>query len=133
MNSPATGRLLSWELLDVNVEKGWIKLGFETKPEFLNFGQHVQGGFVCGMLDDALGAVTIAKTEGKFRGPTIDLHTHFLNGLKMGKATVEAKVVKLGSRISFAEAVLYDCDGKACAKASSSAILVPLDLSMAEA
>jgi uncharacterized protein (TIGR00369 family) len=78
------------------------------------------------MLDDTVGPSIIIKTQGKFMGPTIDLHTHFLSPLKLGPVTAEGWVTKLGKRIAFTEGKLFDTDGKLCARATSSTMLLEL-------
>ena len=78
------------------------------------------------MLDDTVGPAILIKTRGEFMGPTIDLHTHFLSGLKLGPVTAEGRVTKLGKRVAFTEGQLFDVDGKLCARATSSTLLIPL-------
>lgn len=121
--APAAPIHLGWTLLDFDFERGWIKVGFTPKPEFLNSAGHVQGGFISAMLDDALGPSVIIRTKGEMMGPTIDLHTHFLSPLKLGPVTCEAEVTKLGKRIAFTEGKLFDLNGKLCARATSSTML----------
>lgn len=117
---------LGWRLLDFDFDKGWIKVGFSPKPEFRNLAGHVQGGFISAMLDDTIGPSILIKTKGEFMGPTIDLHTQFLSPLKLGSVVVEGRVTKLGQRIAFTEGQLFDADGKLCACATSTTLLVPV-------
>ena len=127
-NSPPAPLHLGWRLIDFDFDKGWIKTGFDPKPEFLNPSGNIQGGFISAMLDDTLGPSILIKTRGKLIGPTIDLHTHFLSPLKLGSVTAEGRVTKLGQRIAFTEGQLYDADGKLCARATSSNMLLPLQM-----
>ena len=113
-------------MLDFDVEKGWIKVGFNPKPEFLNMSGHVQGGFISAMLDDTLGPAIVVKTKGEVVVPTIDLHTHFLSPVHLGDVICEAHVTKLGRSIAFTEGTLYNSKGKACARATASSMLVPI-------
>jgi uncharacterized protein (TIGR00369 family) len=117
---------LGWTLLDFDFDLGWFKVGFTPRAEFLNLSGHVQGGYISAMLDDTVGPSIIIKTQGKFMGPTIDLHTHFLSPLKLGPVTAEGWVTKLGKRIAFTEGKLFDTDGKLCARATSSTMLLEL-------
>ncbi len=113
-------------MLGYDVARGSVELGFTAKPEFLNLGGVVQGGFVCAMLDDGLGFSVIVKTEGKYRAPSIDLHTHFLRPLRLGPVRVEARVTKIGKRLAYTEASLFDQDNILCARATSSGMLTPM-------
>ena len=117
---------LGWKLLDFDFDKGWIKVGFAPRPEFRNLAGHIQGGFISAMLDDTIGPAILIKTRGAFMGPTIDLHTHFLSPLKLGPATAEGRVTKLGKRVAFTEGQLFDVYGKLCARATSSTLLIPM-------
>jgi len=126
VSAPPAPLHLGWRLLDFDFDKGWIKVGFTPKPEFRNLSGHIQGGFISAMLDDTLGPAILIKTRGEFMGPTIDLHTHFLSPLKLGDVTAEARVTKLGGRVAFTEGQLFDVDGKLCARATSSTMLVSL-------
>jgi acyl-coenzyme A thioesterase PaaI-like protein len=47
--------LLGRRLLGHDEDRGWIKFGFEGKPEFLNPAGRVQGGILTAMLDDTMG------------------------------------------------------------------------------
>ena len=123
---PSAPLHLGWELLDFDFDKGWIKVGFSPRPEFRNLSGHIQGGFISAMLDDTLGPAILIKTSGEYMGPTIDLHTHFLSPLKLGPATAEGRVTKLGKRVAFTEGQLFDVDGKLCARATSSTLLIPM-------
>ena len=115
---------LGWRLIDFDFEQGSIKVGFTPKPEFLNPAGNIQGGFISAMLDDTIGPSILIKTQGKFIGPTIEMHTQFLSPLKLGPVTAEGRVTKLGRRIAFAEGQLFDSDGTLCARATSSTMLV---------
>jgi hypothetical protein len=41
---PPCGALLGWHVLEARPEDGWIKIGFEGKPEFCSPSGFVQGG-----------------------------------------------------------------------------------------
>ncbi|MEM1390176.1 MAG: PaaI family thioesterase [Pseudomonadota bacterium] len=122
-DAPPAPRHLGWKLLDFDIEKGWIKLGFTPKPEFLNATGHVQGGFIAAMLDDTVGPAVVLKTSGHKVISTIDLHTHFLRPVKLGSVTTEGQVTEMGRSIAFMEGKLFDLDGKLCARATTSAKL----------
>jgi len=62
---PPVAKLLGWQLLDARPADGWLKLGFEGKPEFLNPAGFVQGGILSAMLDDTMGQAVLVMTEGR--------------------------------------------------------------------
>jgi acyl-coenzyme A thioesterase PaaI-like protein len=62
--APPCSQLLSWRLLEHDVTRGWIKVGFGGRAEFLNPAGRVQGGILTAMLDDTMGPAVLVKSEG---------------------------------------------------------------------
>src|SRR5262245_33786752 len=62
---PPCGTTLGWHVLEMRPDEGWIKIGFEGRPEFCNPAGYVQGGFLSAMLDDTMGPAVVAMTEQK--------------------------------------------------------------------
>ena len=120
--APPAPKHLGWKLIDFDAEKGWVKIGFKPRAEFLNFGGSVQGGFLTAMLDDTLGPAVLVKAQRPLIVHTIDLHTHFLRPVGLGEVTVEGLCTKLGRSVAYTEAKLFDAAGKLCARATSSAM-----------
>jgi uncharacterized protein (TIGR00369 family) len=116
---PPVAKLLGWKLLDARPEDGWIKLGFEGKPEFLNPAGFVQGGILSAMLDDTMGPAVLVMTEGRSYTTTVSLTVNFLNPAKPGPITAEAKVTQLGKSIAFVEGSLTAADGTLLATATA--------------
>ena len=124
MPAPPCAQLLGWRFIDARPEQGWIQIGFEGRPEFLNPAGYIQGGILTAMLDDTMGPAVFAMTDGRLYTATIDLTVSFLSPAKVGKLFGEATVVQLGKTIAFIEARLTDESGALLAKASSSARLI---------
>jgi uncharacterized protein (TIGR00369 family) len=116
---PPVAKLLGWRLLDARPAEGWIKLGFEGKPEFLNPAGFVQGGMLSAMLDDTMGPAVLVMTEAKSYTTTVSLTVNFLSPAKSGPIIAEAKVTQLGKSIAFVEARLTAADGTLLATASA--------------
>jgi len=116
---PPVTKLLGWQLLDARPEDGWIKLGFDGKPEFLNPAGFVQGGILSAMLDDTMGPAVLVMTEGRSYTTTVSLTVNFLNPAKPGPITAEAKVTQLGKSIAFVEGKLMAEDGTLLATATA--------------
>jgi uncharacterized protein (TIGR00369 family) len=124
MPAPPCAQLLGWHLIDAEPKRGWIRIGFEGKREFLNPAGFIQGGILAAMLDDTMGPAVFAMTEGKLYTATIDLNVSFLAPAKVGKVFGEATVIQLGKTIAFVEARLTDEAGTLLAKATTSARLI---------
>lgn len=124
---PACARHLGWTLLDYDAARGWAKLGFTARPEFLNPAGFVQGGFVGAMLDDTLGPPVFLMTEGRSYTVTLNMNVNFIAPARQGPFVGEGQVLQLGKTIAFSEARLRDAAGTLVATATSSARLIPSD------
>ena len=124
---PPAAALLGWKLIDLNVPAGTIEVGFDASSQFLNPSGFVQGGFLSAMLDDTLGPVVFAQTEGRLTITTIDLNVHFIRPVLSGRVTTKGRVINLGQTIAFMDGELFDRNGKLAAHASASALLRPID------
>ena len=124
---PPCARHLGWELLEHDAAKGWARLAFEARVEFLNPAGFVQGGFVAAMLDDAMGPVVFLMTQGRSYTVTVNMNVTFLAPARQGRFFGEGQVVQLGKTIAFLEGRLRDANGRLIATATSSARLVPVE------
>ncbi|MGV7215443.1 PaaI family thioesterase [Bradyrhizobium sp. UFLA05-112] len=118
-NMPPCAKLLGWRLLDARPEQGWIKLGFEGKPEFCNPAGFIQGGLLSAMLDDTMGPAVFVMSEGRLYTTTISMTVNFLAPARPGPIIAEAKVTQLGKTIAFVEGKLMTEDGTLLATASA--------------
>ncbi len=124
---PPCANLLGWTLLDHDAAKGWVRLAFEGRPEFVNPAGFIQGGMLAAMLDDTMGPAVLLMTEGRFFTVSIGMSVSFLAPAKPGRLIGEGQVVQLGKTIGFVEASLTDCAGALVARASSQARLIPVE------
>lgn len=120
---PPIARLLGWRLIRVDAETGEVEIAFDGKPEFANPNGVIQGGILVAMMDDTMGPAAYAFSNGERMTSSVDIHAHFLRAVKIGPITVKARVTKLGGKIGFLEAQLFDAAGQLCARATSSAYL----------
>jgi uncharacterized protein (TIGR00369 family) len=123
--TPPCAKLLGWHVLDARPKEGWIRIGFEARPEFINPAGFIQGGFLAAMLDDTMGPAVFVHSEGALYTATIDFYVSFLAPAKPGPLIGEGRVVQLGKSIGFIEATLSDAAGTLIARATSGARLVP--------
>jgi uncharacterized protein (TIGR00369 family) len=121
---PPCSRLLGWRLLDARPEQGWVRIGFDGKPEFCNPAGFIQGGILTAMLDDTMGPAVFIMTEGKLYTATISMTVNFLAPAKPGPIVGEADVTQIGKTIAFVEARLTAQDGVVLATSTASARLV---------
>lgn len=127
LKAPPAAQLLGWTLLELDVEKKKIKVGFDGKPDFLNPAGNIQGGILSAMLDDAMGPIVFAATDGAAFPTTIDLHVHFIRPVKPGAIAVTAEITAMGKQLVFLEGQLFDSAGKLCARATAAAMLIAMD------
>ena len=122
--TPPSAVLLGWHVLDARPAEGWIRIGFEGRPEFVNPAGVIQGGFLAAMLDDTMGPAVFAHTEGRLYTATVDMTVSYLAPARPGALVGEAQVVQLGKTIGFVEAKLMDAGGATVARAMASLRLV---------
>jgi uncharacterized protein (TIGR00369 family) len=122
--APPCAQLLGWKVLDARPADGWIRIGFEGRPEFRNPAGFIQGGFLTAMLDDTMGPAVFAATDGALYTASIDINVSFLKPARVGPLFGEGQVVQLGKTVAFIEARLMDESGALIARATSSARLV---------
>ena len=117
---PPCAELLGWRLIDARPQEGWIKVGFEGKPEFCNPAGFIQGGMLSAMLDDTMGPAVLVMSEGRLYTTTISMTVNFLSPAKPGPIISEAKVTQLGKTIAFVESKLMAEDGTVLVTATAS-------------
>jgi hypothetical protein len=76
--APPSSRLLGWRLLDARSSDGWVRIGFDGKPEFCNPAGFIQGGILSAMLDDTMGPAVFVMSEGRLYTATITMTVNFL-------------------------------------------------------
>ena len=119
-----SARLLGWRLLDVRPWDGWLKVGFDGRPEFCNPAGFIQGGILSAMLDDSMGPAVFVTSDGRFYATTISLTVNFIAPARPGPLIAEAQVIQIGKSIAFMEGKLIANDGTVLATASTTARLV---------
>lgn len=124
LDVPPCARLLGWRILDARPEQGWIRIGFDGKPEFCNPAGFIQGGILTAMLDDTMGPAVFVKTDGRLYTATITMTVNFLAPARVGPIVGEANVTQIGRTIAFVAASLTSEDGVVLATATASARLV---------
>jgi len=124
LEAPPSSRLLGWHLLDARPGDGWVRIGFDGKPEFCNPAGLIQGGILGAMLDDTMGPAVFVMTDGRRYTATITMTVNFLAPAMVGPITGEASVTQLGKTIAFVEAKLIAAHRATIATATASVRLV---------
>ena len=124
---PPTAALLGQEILEIDSAAGRVKMKFQPIDACRNPMGNIQGGIVVAMLDDAAAFAAIVKSGKRIGIPTIELKTSFFAPAKAGVPLfAEGRCLKLGKRIAFMEADLFDEAGTLLARLTTSAI--PIDM-----
>lgn len=101
---------------------------FEGVPDDSTFNPmgSVHGGYFASMLDSACGIAVHAALEPGCGYTTLELKVQFIAPLTARSGTVRAvgKLVSIGRRAAFSEASLFDGQGKLCATATSTLLIL---------
>ena len=122
---PPCAALLGWQLIKHDAAKGWLRIGFDGRPDFLNPAGYVQGGFLTAMLDDTMGPAVWLASGGTLYTSTIHLNISYLQPARRGPLYGEGTVLQLGKTVAFVEAQLMDEVGQVLARANAATRLVP--------
>jgi uncharacterized protein (TIGR00369 family) len=117
---------LGQELLEVDVEEGWVRIVYDLgEPHFNRFGALHGGAIACAMDDLVAVAAGFVAQWGEI-APTLEMKVSYLNQGAAGRHLGEAKVLKRGKTINFLEATLAREDGRVIATASATIMIAPL-------
>ncbi|HKQ16801.1 MAG TPA: PaaI family thioesterase [Steroidobacteraceae bacterium] len=121
---PPAAVTLGFKLLDIDPDRGTIRVQFEGKREFLNPMGVVQGGFVAAMLDDTLGPALVCTLPPGHFAPTIELKVNFIKPAPLGVLIGEGRLVARGGTIAFLAGELRTGGGELVATATATARIV---------
>ncbi|MDO8873525.1 MAG: PaaI family thioesterase [Methanoregula sp.] len=96
----------------VSYEAGTAVLQMHVRPDMHNGVGWLQGGMLVALADEAI-ALALYTLLTEHEGiATISESTSFVKGVREGVITAEAKVIKKGRRVAFAEAEVFLDDGE---------------------
>jgi len=124
-NHPPSARHLGFELIDFSVDGGWAEVAFTPRPEFANPAGAVQGGFVCAMLDDAMGVTASISQRFQILVPTLQISVSYLRPTPMSRVIGRGEVLRMGSATAHLQGSLRLPDGTLLATATAAAVLRP--------
>ena len=118
---PPRARHLGFELIDFSVEGGWGEVAFTPRPEFANPQGSVQGGFVCAMLDDAMGMTASISQRFAILVPTLQISVSYLRPTPMSRVIARGEVLRMGGSTAHLQGRLRLPDGTLLATATATA------------
>jgi uncharacterized protein (TIGR00369 family) len=127
-NHPPSARHLGFELIDFSVDQGWAEIAFQPRQEFTNPGGMVQGGFVCAMLDDAMGVTASISQRFAILVPTLQISVSYLRPTPVARVIGRGEVLRMGSATAHLQGRLRLPDGTLLAIATASAVLRPFPI-----
>jgi uncharacterized protein (TIGR00369 family) len=117
---------LNQQILELDVEGGWVKIAYELgQPHFNRFGA-LHGGSIACVMDDVLAVAAGMVAQWGEIAPTLEMKVSFLNQGGAGKHFAEAKVMKRGRQINFLDAALTREDGKVIATATATIMIAAM-------
>ncbi len=122
---PPCSDTLGMRLAALSQADQWVRMEFDVSPAFANPTGAVQGGFISAMLDEAMSTAVIIASNITMTAPTLEMKTSYLKRLMPGKASVVARILKLGKSAAFMEADCFDAEGALVARATATAIPMP--------
>ncbi len=122
---PPCSDTLGMRLVELSQAEQWVRMEFDVSPSFANPTGAVQGGFISAMLDEAMSTAVIIASNVTMTAPTLEMKTSFLKRLMPGKASVTARILRMGKSAAFMEADCFDPEGTLVARATATAIPMP--------
>ncbi|HEY8950570.1 MAG TPA: PaaI family thioesterase [Rhizomicrobium sp.] len=121
-----TSAWLNQQILELDVETGWVKIGYDLgEPHFNRFGA-LHGGSIACVMDDVLAVAAGMVAKWGEIAPTLEMKVSYLNQGGAGKHVAEARVLKRGKQINFLEASLMREDGKVIATSTATIMIAPM-------
>lgn len=115
-----------FEVVSVDREAGRVRLAFDALPRFCHSdGRIVQGGFVTAWMDLSMAQAARLRAGQPVGVASLEIKVSFLQRVGPGRVVAEGRVQRLGRRVAFLEASLFDDRDALLATASSTAMLTP--------
>ncbi len=119
--------VLGQDILDVDVEKGSVRVAYDTTQTLANRFGAIHGGMTAAMMDDVIALAAGLTIEWGQITPTLEMKVSYLAQAKPGaRLFAEARTVRRGGTVIFLEADLKDDTGKLIATASSTVMITQL-------
>lgn len=123
---PPAAATLGMELIEADLEKGTIELGFTAREEWTNPAGNVLGAFVAAILYDTVGPALLATLEPDQFQATEKIEVHFLNPLRPGPVVARGRILERNGDEAVLDAELIDGAETTIATATATARVIPL-------
>ena len=123
--SPSS-QLMGSETLSFDEETDTARMRFTAPESFVSPRGVVQGGLVCGFLDEVMGAPVFIKTGGEQAPLNLDINMTFIRPVPAGTLIGVGRIVKMGKRVVYLEGELFDEAGNLLARSTSTAMLTAI-------
>lgn len=123
---PPCAALLGYEFVSLDRAAGVMRVRFQGSEAMSNPRGGVQGGFLTAMLDDAMGSMIVALTDGRNGPASVDIHTQYIRPAPPGPLECEAALVHMGKTTAFTRATLFNDKGEIVATATQTARLIDI-------
>jgi uncharacterized protein (TIGR00369 family) len=121
-----TSAWLNQQILELDVDGGWVKIAYELGEPHLNRFGALHGGSIACVMDDVLAVAAGMVAKWGEIAPTLEMKVSYLNQGGAGKHFAEARVMKRGRQINFLNATLSREDGKVIATATATIMIASL-------
>ncbi len=122
---PPSAKLMGMELIDLSSAEGWAEFAFNPPPSFANPAGNVQGGFIGGMLDDAMSLASSIAQGFKVVVPTLQMSVTFIAPAPITRLVARGEALRVGKNTTQMHGTLKLPDGTLLAVATSSAVIRP--------
>ena len=113
---------LGVEIEDIGPDRAVLRLS--VKPQLIQGAGMAAGGVLASLLDETMAHAVLAGNRPGELTTTVDMNVSYLRPVNKGASLVcEARVIKRGSRVVFAEAVLRS-DGFEAARATATFLII---------
>ena len=124
---PPPGFAVLLDLTLENVEEGRVTFALEPGDAHLNPLGTVHGGLLATMLDSAMGCAVQSVLPADASYTTLQLDVKYVRSPPLGRGRIvaEGTVVHAGRRTATAEGRVLDADGRLCAHATTTCLVLP--------
>jgi uncharacterized protein (TIGR00369 family) len=95
-----------------------VRLELELQDHHRNIQGFAHGGTLATIADAAMGLSVRSAREPGRRHVTIELAVHYLRPATTGRIAASGKVIRVGTEIAFAEAVVTEANGRELVRAT---------------
>jgi len=116
----------NFHVVSYDAETQAAHTAFTVRREYCHTnGTIAQGGFITAWLDASMAQAAVHATKHQFSVASLEIKVSFMERVGPGEGRAIGRVLRLGKRVAFMEAELFNPEGKLAARASSTAVLVP--------